>query len=548
LGANLIVQVKQDRVVRVLPFENEAVNECWLADRDRFAYLGLNAADRLTKPLLKQNGTWHEVEWEQALEYVAHALTQIKAQHGVAAIGALAAPNSTLEELYLLGQLMRGIGSDNIDCRLRQTDFSADTARQGAPWLGMPVAAVGTLNRVLLIGSFLRKDHPLLAARLRAATKRGCQISVVHAADEDLLMPVAAKAISAPSTWVQVLTEIAVAVAALRGLPAPVAGLVPSAAAQAIAASLNSASGPAAILLGNAAVQSPAAAQLHAWAQWLAQALGATLGIVGEAANSVGGYVARAVPCMGGLNAAQMLSVPRKAYLLWNLEPEYDTANPAATARALAAADSVIAFTPFRNGALEYADAILPITPYTETAGTFINTAGLAQSFNGAVRPYAQARPGWKVLRVLGNLLELPGFAYESVEQVRTQALPADMAAQLSNTLSLKPVAPSAAPTFELERLADVPIYASDAIVRRATSLQQTADARVPQVRLNAATLARLGLSSGNTVRVRQDGGSAVLECVLDAQVADGVARIASAHPATAALGAMFGPLLVERA
>ncbi len=546
LGSNLIVQVKDQAVMRVLPYENEAINECWLSDRDRFSYEGLKAADRLTRPLLKQDGEWREVDWADALEYVRHALTQIAAQHGAGAIGALASPNSTLEELHLLAKLMRGIGCDNIDFRLRQSDFSGDAAEPGAPWLGVPIAAVGSLDRVLLVGSFLRKDQPLLSARLRHATKRGCQLSVLHAVDDDQLMRVAAKAIVRPGEWVRVLAEVAVAIAQQRGEVLPLAGVEVGESAKRIAVSLLSGERKA-VLLGNAAVQHPQAALLRAWAQWIARATGATLGVLTDGANAIGGHIVGARPQAGGLNARAMIEQPRKSYLLWNVEPEYDTADPVATAHALASADTVIAFSPYRNGALEYADAILPITPFTETAGTFVNTEGRLQSFNGAVRPLGEARPGWKVLRVLGNLLGLAGFDQDTPEAVRAEAVPPDVPARLSNdtglTLSLGQPAGD-----ELERIADVPIYFSDAIVRRSPPLQATTDARPPRARVNAATATALGLVDGDKVRLRQGEGAAVLEMQVDMRVADGTVRVATAHGSTAALGAMFGSIRVERA
>ena len=277
IGANLIVQVKNDRVLRVLPYENEAINECWLSDRDRFAYEGLNAADRLTRPLLKQDGQWREVDWADALEYVRHALTHIKAENGAEAVGALASPTSTVEELHLLARLMRGFGSDNVDFRLRHSDFAGDGSDEGVPWLGMPIAEVSALDRVLLIGSFLRKDQPLLSTRLRYATKRRAQLSVLHAADDDLLMNTAHKLIVRPGAWVRALAEIAAAIAERRGEPPPAAGVTAGAVAQAIAASLLSGERKA-VLLGNAALQHPQAAQLRAWAQWIARACDARVG------------------------------------------------------------------------------------------------------------------------------------------------------------------------------------------------------------------------------------------------------------------------------
>jgi len=532
--------------MRVLPLENEDVNEQWLSDRDRFAYEGLHAADRLLRPIIKQDNQWREVDWSVALEYVAHALSHVKAEHGAAAIGALAAPHGTLEELHLLAKLVRGLGSDNIDFRLRQGDFTLDGRRAGAPWLGMKIADINTLDRALLIGSFLRKDQPLLSVRLRHATKRGCQLTVVHGVDDDLLMPVANKMIARPAGWVQALAEIAVAIAEQQGLPVPASGVTAGEPAKKIARSLLSGERKA-VLLGNAAVQHPQSARLHAWAQWIAQATGATLGVLTEAGNTVGAHLVGALPRQGGLGARQMVEQPRKAMLLWNVEPEYDTADPQATVQALAKADTVIAFSPYRNGALEYADAILPIAPFTETAGTFVNCEGRVQSFNGAVRPAGEARPGWKVLRVLANLLGVPGFDYETPEQVRAEALPADVAAKLSNAVALAPeLAPAAA--GGAERIADVPIYCSDPIVRRAPSLQATRAAQPPRALANARTLEAFKVAAGDKVLARQGDASALLDAALDDTLPDAVVHISAAHASVATLGPMFGPISLERA
>ncbi len=545
LGSNLIVQVKNNEVMRVLPLENEEVNECWLSDRDRFSYKGLNAPDRLLRPMLKQGGQWSEVDWTVALEYAAQALTQVKTEHGPEAIGALAWAGSTLEELHLLTKVVRGLGSDNIDFRLRHSDLAVERV----PWLGMKIADVGKLSSVLLVGSSLRKDQPLLSARLRAAAKRGCKVSVLHAVDADLLMPVANKVIVKPGQWVQALCEVAVAIATERGERAPVEGVSAGERAKSIAASLLTGERTA-ILLGNAALHHPQATQLRAWVQWIATATGATVGVLGEAANATGGYVVGAYPKKGGLNAREMIEQPRKAYWLWNVEPDYDVANPAATARALQAADTVIACSVYRNGALDYADVILPIAPFTETAGTFINCEGRVQSFNGTVRPAGEARPGWKVLRVLGNLLGLEGFEYETAEQVRTDAVPVDIAAMLSNETSVAPAKLQSAQgnTGAAERIADVPIYFSDAIVRRSAPLQATRDARSPKARANAHTLRSFGVDGGDKARVKQGDASALLEVEVDENIADGAVLVSAGHESTATLGPMFGPITLERA
>ena len=552
LGTNLTVQVKGAKVMRVLPLENDSINECWISDKDRFAYEGLEA-DRLTAPMIKQDGKWQETDWQTALEYVAHGLRNIKHEHGADALAALAAPGSTLEELTLLQKVVRGLGSENVDFRLRQTDFALDG--KVLPWLGMPVAEVSKLKRVFVIGSFLRKDHPLLAARLRDAVRRGAKLSLLHATDDDLLMPVANKLIAAPSDWVSQLGEVVVAVAESKNMavPSAFAGLQASATAKQIAASLLSGE-PRAIMLGNAAAQHPQASQLHAAAQWLAQNTDAGFGYLTEAANTVGGYLAKALPANGG-NAQAFFSKPRKAYVLFNVEPELDCADPYTARAALDAAAMVVALSPFKHG-MDYADVLLPIAPFTETAGTFVNAEGRAQSFNGTVKPLADTRPGWKVLRVLGNLLGLSGFDYESAEAIRAEVLGSadkdmDISTRLNNIadISLQPLVPalSSAPAEQLQRVADVPIYFTDAIVRRAASLQLTTDAQPPKAVLSAALAQKLGVAAGEPVRVSQGKASATLLAAMDASLPANVVRVAAAHASTATLGAMFGSILVEK-
>ena len=548
LGSNLIVQVKGERVMRVVPLENEAINECWLSDKDRFSYEGLNSDDRLTHPLVKRDGKWVETPWPVALEHVAGELRRIRDAHGGTAIGALVSPHSTLEEMHLAQKLVRGLGSDNVDFRLRQSDFSTDGERDGATWLGMAIADVAALDRVLVVGSFLRKDHPLLAHRLRQRAQKGAEISLVHTADDELLISLKHKAIVGPSALPRVLSEIAVAAAGAAGKDAPssLRGIEPSAIARDIAASLAGGK-QRAIFLGSFAEWHPQAAQIHALAQAIAESTAATLGFLTEAANSVGGTLAGAFPRQGGLNAAAMLAQPRKAYMLLNVDPELDTANPAATRAALSAAELVVALSPFRSGALDHADVLLPVAPFTETAGTFVNCEGRAQAFGSVVMPLGEARPAWKVLRVLGSLLGLPGFGYESIETVRAELPRADdIGGWLSNATRAPIEAPTNANGHALERIADVPIYAADPLVRRARSLQKTRDALAPPARAHPATLARLGLADGASIRVRQGEAQAVLTLAADAGIPEGCVRVAAAHPSTRALGHMFGPVALE--
>jgi len=550
LGSNLIVQVKQDHVMRVLPLENAELNECWLSDRDRFSYEGLNSEERLQRPMLKEDGRWREVDWQTALEHVARNLSEIRFKYDPKEIGALASPHSTLEEMAALGKLMRAMGSDNVDFRLRQSDFSADGRRAGIPWLGMKVADLAQLDRVLVVGSFLRKDHPLIASRLRQLANRGVGINVLHCADDDPMMPVANNAVVSPRELAGVLAQVVRAAAEARKKPVPaeLSGAGASGAASAIAFSLASGQNTA-ILLGNLAAQHPQAAQLQLLAQELAAVLGARFGFLGEAANSVGGYLAGCIPLESGLNAHTMLERPRKAYLLLNVEPDFDCHDPRTAIKAMGAADMVVAMASFRSFAADYADVLLPIAPFTETSGTFVNCEGRMQSFNGAVKPLGEARPAWKVLRVLANLMSLRGFDYESTETIRDEACtPEAVAGRLDNRLSGLAIKLDSAAGGGIQRIADVPIYFGDPIVRRAASLQRTRDALPPRAWIGTALAQSLGVKAGERVRVRQGDGDALVEVAVDERLPAGCVRLAAAHRHTSGLGPMYGTVSIERA
>jgi NADH-quinone oxidoreductase subunit G len=547
-GTNLIVQVKAGKVMRVVPLENEAVNECWIADRDRFSYEALNSSARLTQPMVKQGGVWQAVDWNTALAYVADGLKRVKAEFGVQDIGAVAHASSTVEELHLLAQLVRGLGSQSVDTRTRHADFSNTAPAGKARWLGMPIAAISQLDRALVVGSFLRKDHPLFAQRLRQAAKRGAQVHSLHAVHDDWLLPLASRTTATPAAWPQALADIATAVAQSTGVSAPVAGTATTA-AQAVAAALLSGQ-KRAVLLGNAAAQHPQASTLLALAQWIADQCGASCGYLGEAGNSVGAQLVGALPGMGGLHAGQMLSQPMKALLLLNTEPVLDSADASATRKALAASGLVVALTPFADACADVADVMLPIAPFTETAGSLVNAEGRLQSFHGVAKPLGESRPAWKVLRVLGNLLGLPGFDFETVEAVRAEALPqatdaAAWAQLLDNTGATGLLAPKPAP-MELQRVSDVPIYATDATVRRAAALQASADAQDPLVGLPSKLWSQLKLAEGAKVLVAQGETAVVLHAQEDTTLADGAVRLAAGHPSTAGLGAMFGAITVE--
>ena len=543
-GANLIVQVKGAQVMRVVPLENEEVNECWLADRDRFSYEAFNSPERLTTPMIRQGGEWKAVEWTAALDYVSRGLTQIAVEHDAESVGALASPISTVEELHLLAKLMRGLGSENIDARLRESAPAA--AGASLRWLGRSIASLSDLQRVLVIGSFLRKDHPLFAQRLRQAAKKGAKVMSLHALRDDWLMPMGPSLAVAPSGWLQSLADIAAQVAGSKGVAAPASGR-DSDDAKAIATALLSGERKA-VLLGNAAAQHPDAAKIEQLGRWIAAQTGATFGWLIEGGNAVGAQLVRALPGEGGMGASRMLAsgTPLKAFVLLNAEPVLDAADGAAAAAALRGAEMVVSLTSFKPApGDDLADVLLPVAPFTETSGTYVNAEGRVQSFHGVVKSKGEARPAWKVLRVLGNLLGLPGFGFETSEEVRAEALgdvatiPSRLEAGADPTVSK--IAIDAAAPASLERIADVPIYASDAIVRRASSLQLTADARPPRVHVPSELAAERGIVDGASVRVTQGGASVVLRAHVDASLASNVLRVSAAHPLTAMLGPMFG-------
>jgi NADH-quinone oxidoreductase subunit G len=567
-GANLIVQVKGGHVMRVLPLENEAVNECWLSDRDRFSYEALSGTDRLTQPMIKQGGGWRTVDWTTALDYVSRGLTQISVDHGASAIGALAHAGAPVEELHLLAKLVRGLGSENIDVRLRHADFAnvapaGEGGKARARWLGRSIASLSTLESALVVGSFLRKDHPLFALRLRAAARKGARVHAVNALRDDWLMPMGAGITVAPSRWAQALADIAAAIGEAKGVEAPRGAGGASSdpahreAAKAIATSLASGERKA-ILLGNAAAQHPQAGELLRLATWIGERTGATVGYLGESGNGVGAQLVGALPGPGGLNAGQMLGAAGeatlKAIVLLHTEPALDAANAAAAAAACKGAEMVVALTPFRNAASDVADVMLPVAPFTETSGTYVSAEGRVQSVNGVVKPLGETRPAWKVLRVLGNLLGLEGFEQESSEEVRAEALgdAGGVAARLSNAPPSGAGADamsSTAPNHgSLERVADVPLYSTDSIVRRASSLQLTADARPPMAHLPPDLWHHLGLKPGDLVRVAQGEAHVTLPAALDPTLDPGTVRVPAGHADTAALGPMFGGLEVAAA
>lgn len=568
LGSHIEVHVKDNKVMRVLPREKESINECWLSDRDRFSYEGLNSPDRLKVPMIKHNGQWQETDWKTALEFAAGQLKDITKESGGDALGVLVSPNSTMEEGYLIKQLAEGLGCGNVDYRLRQTDFRLDGKRTGTPWMGCNIQEIEELDRILLIGSNIRNEHPLLAQRIRKAVSNGAELCIVSPLDNDPLMDIAHKVIVRPNDMVNVLGQILKAMSGLQKLslclPPTLNKLLEeikvrpntqkiSECLAGISEDLILIAPKVGIFLGNMALSDPRFTEMYSMAEAIGGITGAKGGILPPAANSTGMHLMGVMPSATGMHARAMLEVPRKAYLLLNIEPELDCQHAALASAAMATAECVIALTAYKSPALENADILLPITPFTETSGTFMSMEGRVQSFQAVTRPLGEARPGWKVLRVLANTLGLSGFDFNSSEEVKNAIFNGEKPSavvwrSLNNNLKELVEIQVNIKKEGLQRIGEVPQYEFDPIVRRSAPLQKTKYNIRPMARMRAEQLAELGLQDGDIVVARQDKGSAVLKVRLDNHVAKGCVRVAAAHPLTAGLGDLMGDITIEKA
>ena len=520
LGANLIVQTKDRTVRRVLPFENEAINECWISDRDRFAYEGLYQ-NRLQNPKIKQDGKWHDVDWNTALDYIQRTLSSIIADYGKDSLAAWANPMNTVEELYLAKKFVNGLGSKQTTARLREQDGRILANSKGAQWLGQNIEELAACQAVLVVGANLRKEQPVLTARLRRAAKNGMALSVVAAHKETLHMPLFAQESIHPNQWVNYLTN----------LPEKLSG------------SLKDAE-KAAIILGADVQNHPDYAAIYAAAQQLAENTNAVLGVLPQAANSVGSDVIG----FNQVTMTQMLAEPKKAVLLFNVEPDCDVWAGSKAMAALKQAGSVMAFTAYESDALnEIADILLPIAPFTETSGSFINMEGRLQSFHGVVQSLGESRPLWKILRVLGNTFNLSGFDFNSSEEVLAEAIDIEtIRTMLDNTINTS-FETKQSGNDELIRVGGVAIYETDPIVRRATSLQQTSHAIIPAAKVNANTLHKLGFTASDIVLAKQNQASVPVVLEVDNTLPENVVYLPH-HNANAVLGGLMNVIELTRA
>ena len=560
VGSNLFVHTLNGKVNRVVPRENEAINEVWISDRDRFSYQGLYAEDRATRPMMKLKGEWIETDWDTALQYAVDGLKLVIKENSADALGCWISPNATLEEHYLAQKLLRGLGSHNIDHRLRQTDFTDQNYAPVMPWIGKNIESIENLEAVLLVGSHIRKEQPLIAHRIRKASRHHqVKVSAVNPRKFNWRFKISNELISSAEGMVKNLAGIAKAVGVNQtNLSALINDVSVDAAHKAIAEELKTATQAATIFIGNLAVQHPQFSALRALSHAIAKQTGATLAYLPEAANTAGAWLAGSVPHRfaggskansSGDNIAEMLDSPKKALIAFNIEPEFDVANPAKVMDAIDAADFKVVINNYATEAMkDYADVILPLSAFTETSGTYVSAEGLWQNFKGATSPLSESRPGWKILRVLANLMNIDGFEYMSSEEVRNDVKEQCRDLQLDNALSIDAPIAEVKNTAGLQRVGNVPIYAVDSLVRRSTPLQLTKDAEQSYAAINTKLAAKLKLEAGDKVSITQAGHTEFTDIRIDNAVADDCVWLPAAEELSIQMGTTYSPIELEKA
>lgn len=530
VGSNLYVHTIRDKVERVVPRDNEVINEVWISDRDRFSYEGVTHTDRITAPMIKKGGKWQTVDWQVALNAAINGIRAITDDRGGDVLGAWISPQATLEEMYLLQGIVRYLGSNNMDHRLMQSDFRGQGREPIIPSINLSIADIEEQDTILIIGANIRKEQPIIGHRIRKAALAGAQVSSLNPRDFDLRFDPFENLIVHPADMVTELAAVAVAAGAgTASVQDIISGATPGDAHRAIADSLRNA-GDSIIVAGQIAAQHVDAVIFSELIKAIASATNSGVVELPAAANSVGAWHAGVVPHRGaggtavtavGKNFSEMLDNPVSALIIHNVEPEHDCADPQKALAAARASDFAVVLSPYVSGHIrDYADVILPIAPSFETDGTYVNMEGLAQSFNAAVKTYAESSPAWKVYRMMGQQLGIDGYGYETAAEVLADVLQAGQSDMAAGEMAgnLQPVMQSGG----LSRTGDVCIYATDSLVRRANALQQTADGKSRRiVRVNTATANKLGISDAPRVLVSQGDQSVSLSLCVEDSLAD---------------------------
>mgnify|MGYP001314057750 CR=1 FL=1 len=562
LGSNLEIQEIGGVVKRVLPRDNEAVNECWLSDRDRYSYESVNSNDRLTMPLVRRGENYQEIEWTEALELVSSELAQIKKNWSGEQIGAIVSPTSSLEEFFLLQKILRALGSSNVDHRLRQQDFRDDVAAPVCPGSETPISKIQELDGVLIVGSNIRKELPLISLRLRRFAQQGGEIAVLNPMSFNHNFKAAQEVIAKPSMIPIIFASIARKIAMTAGKADLLPGHFVELAARdefgtdvdAIADSLTGDDADVLIVLGQIAMNHPEASLLRQIASWLGENCGIRIALLPDA-NGVGGWVAGCVPhrlpggrpnASPGLNCKNMVDERLKAYVLYGVEVSSDYADPVALDSALNEAEFVLSFSMFRSAVPTQADVVFPLAAFTETDAGYINCDGVYQFANSAVKPMGQSRPGWKILRVLGNFLKLDGFDHVTCKEITTELeevydLSEPISARYKSDLQVVNGVVAQSTVLkqgkQLDRIIDVPVYRVDPTVRRATALQSTKDADTVPLLACAEELEELGFKPGGRLVVDSKAGRVILRAQTDDRVPRGAVYVPTGLSETSVLG-----------
>lgn len=554
LGTNIYLHTrpreysKEREVFRAVPRENEAINEFWMSDRDRYSVEALYHSDRVTKPLMKKNEKWVEVDWQYALDAIVHLTSHIQKEFGADKIAGIAGSQSTVEEYYLFQKLIRALGSSNIDHRVRELDFRDQAQRDLFPQLNQSIADIESADVLLLVGSNVRFEQPVLSARIFKAYQDGLSVMAVNPIDYAFVYELSEKIIH--RDLVHSLTEI---VHALSDETKQT-----SQHAIAIAKRLLSAKN-AVLYVGAYANSHAQASEIRTLVEMIARLSDATVGYLTDGPNTAGAWLAGCIPHRGpagaavnsvGKDAKALLSHdPVDAYFLLNVEPEYDCAYPETAVKALSDAKLVVCFASFATAQMrEYADFILPIAPHSEAEGTFINVMGDWQTFQSVSIAHDQAKAGWKVLRALGNLFGLSGFAYQSANAIR-DALKSQMNQdnwQPEDNRSTVEITSSAKDEQSIEAIFEWPMYRNDLLVRRAAPLQAMMNSGEKSLRMNIDTATSLGLSDGDSVQMTQISKVVSMNVCIDSKIANGLVVVPAAMDELAGFGAHGAPIKIS--
>jgi len=549
VGSSIELHIRNNDVMRVVPRDNEDVNESWLSDRDRFSYLGLNSEARLSDPMIKVDNQWQVVDWQTALEKAIDGLKGVINKFGADEVAGLISPTATLEEAYLFQKWLRGLGTDNIDHRLRQQDF-ADSAVDDslAEW---QLGDIDASDAIVLLGTNIRAEQPIIAHRIRQAALAGATVSSINLFNRDLLMPVERQIAVNSQQMLQSLAGIAKALLAVSTMQAGewldlLPDRAPSPFEHNVALQLSNAMN-ATLFVGDLINHQPQASTLRALARLVAELSDSRLVIL-PSANSQAHRLAGTVPADKGLNARQSWERALRGYVMMGFDPMLDTAQPTIVREALRRASFVVAINSFDNDWVrQYANVILPMACFAETSGTFVGLDQHKQRFAGAVAPRGDSRPGWKILRVLGNVSKLKGFDYISSQDV-VDELESPLQ-ELQKRSQSRFIPASLHLDSDLMLLSEVPMYGTDSLVRHSKALQQTPESRSNGfARINAKEAEQRGLDPQHEVVISQDDRQVTVPLEIDDNIADGCIYLAAATPISAQLGSLFSQVQITQA